>query len=62
SRFSSLWRTMMMSPSAILPPLKKKQCSIPGIGHFYFAEIGHYHFAVTAKSEKRNLKSDLKSV
>jgi hypothetical protein len=34
----------------MLPPSKKKQCSIDGIGQFYFAEIGHYHFAVTGKS------------
>jgi hypothetical protein len=38
---------MMLSSPAILPPLKKKQCSIAGIGHFYFAQIGHYHFAGT---------------
>ncbi|MGD0236081.1 MAG: hypothetical protein ABSC55_16300, partial [Syntrophorhabdales bacterium] len=38
---------MMLSSPAILPPLKKKQCSIAGIGHFYFAHIGHYHFAGT---------------
>jgi hypothetical protein len=43
---------MIMSSPAILPPWKQKQCSILGIGHFYFAQIGHYHFAVTLKSEK----------
>jgi len=39
-----------MSFSAIPPPWKKKQCSILGIGPFYFAEIGHYHFAVTVSN------------
>jgi len=41
-----------MSCSAILPPLKKKQCSIDGIGHFYFAQIGHYHFAATGVCDR----------
>jgi hypothetical protein len=45
---------MMLSSPAILPPLKKKQCSIAGIGHFYFAHIGHYHFAGTPLSNEES--------
>jgi hypothetical protein len=41
-----------MSLSAILPPLQNRQFSTPEIGHFYFALIGHYHFAVTVRTKE----------
>jgi len=46
--------------SAILPPEKRKQCSIDEIGHFYFGYIGHYHFGITSNSQHEYV--DMKKV
>jgi hypothetical protein len=44
---------MIMSPPATFRLLgERSSVASPGIGHFYFAQRGHYHFAGTLKSEK----------
>jgi hypothetical protein len=47
---------MIMSPPATFRLLgERSSVASPGIGHFYFAQRGHYHFAGTDKSQ--NVKS-----
>jgi hypothetical protein len=43
---------MIMSPPATFRLLgERSSVASPGIGHFYFAQRGHYHFAGTKKNK-----------